>query len=419
MPVNTHWLGTAQAVAQVNRVTPGGTIASGSTFTITINGKTVTHTAAGAESVATVVTGLYNQFIACNEPEFQEITATDTGGSGYLTLTGKTPGVPFTQTSTAGGSGAPTCVTSTPTVCSGPNFWNVGANWSAGAAPANSDTVTITGGVPIKYGLNASGVTGLIVTIRDVTRTFQLGLPPQTTYYEYRDQSLTTAGGTFNIDAPDCGLIRLNFGSTAATVNCHAVGSRAVSNMPALTLVGTHPANAFNLFGGDIGIAVRPTETSVVATLRVGTADPNAAGGLFGAGGSGAKIEVGPSVTVTAAVVQSGECQTESPTGTLTVEGGVLTARGSASITTATVRDAGALRHESTGTITTLTVGPGGTIDFGEDFRPRTVTNCTLHKGAAVKDPAGSVTWTNPIAMKCRLADVTLDVGSNRNIAVS
>lgn len=424
MPSNIHWLGTAQAVAQVNRVTPGGTVAAGSTFTITINGKSITYTAVGADAVATIVTELFTRFAACQEPEFLEINARDTGASGYLTLTAKVAGVPFTVTSSAGGSGSPTCSTTTPTANSGPNVISVGANYSGGSAPGNSDTVTFTGSVPALYDLGAlSAVTGLVIIIRDVTSTFRIGLPPENvggkTYYEYRPQSLTTAGGTVTIDAPQCGLIRLNFGASAATVNCYRTGSRAVSNLPALTLVGTHPANAFNLFGGDVGIAMRPTETSVVAALKVGTANPDAAGGLFGAGGSSAKVAIGAGVTVTAATVQSGSVDSESSIGTLTAEGGVVTTRGATTITTANVRDAAQLAHESTGTITTLNLGPKGKFDKGDDYRPNTVTNCTVYEGAVINDPAGSVTWTNGIALKCRVKKADIDVGNNRTLSVA
>jgi hypothetical protein len=70
------------------------------------------------------------------------------------------------------------------------------------------------------------------------------------------------------------------------------------------------------------------------------------------------------------------------------------------------------VRYKSGGTHTLATIYSGGELDFRQDLKPRTGTDTTLHKGATLRDPAQTVTFTNPIAIACELADVTLDLGN-------
>src|ERR1700677_3805662 len=97
------WRGDAAAVAQVDVITPAS-VAAGNTFSITINSKTVSYTTA-AGTVADVCTGLATALEASTIAEFQEIAWT-TDGASTITATANTPGVPFTQTSSASGGTA-------------------------------------------------------------------------------------------------------------------------------------------------------------------------------------------------------------------------------------------------------------------------------------------------------------------------
>src|SRR5262245_16386044 len=120
--------GDAPAVAQVNTLTPGSVSVS-DTFTMTINGKGITYTAAVA-TVADVTAGLADALTNSTIGEFKELTGAD--GTTVFTLTASKPGVPFTQTSSSVGG---TLSTSTTTANSGPNNWDVAANWSTGSVP--------------------------------------------------------------------------------------------------------------------------------------------------------------------------------------------------------------------------------------------------------------------------------------------
>lgn len=91
------WRGDAPAVAQVVTVTPAN-VESGDVFSLAMNGKSVSVTAATA-SASAVVDSLAAAITASSHPEFAEITAIASGG--VLTLTANTAGVPFTVTGSA------------------------------------------------------------------------------------------------------------------------------------------------------------------------------------------------------------------------------------------------------------------------------------------------------------------------------
>ena len=96
------WRGDAPAVAQVVTVTPSN-VEIGDVFALTMNGKTVSVTAAAA-SAAAVASALAAAISATDLPEFQELTATASGG--VLTLTANTAGVPFVVTGSASNGSA-------------------------------------------------------------------------------------------------------------------------------------------------------------------------------------------------------------------------------------------------------------------------------------------------------------------------
>jgi hypothetical protein len=406
-----YFTGAAPAVAQVTTVEVTAYDAA-TTYKVAVNQSYVTAVAEG--SITATAAELADDWNASTSAELAQITASNS--SGTITFTADTAGVPFTVTpSVSGGTGTIGSATAV-TAASGPNFFTTAANWSGGTAPANSDTLTVAGDVPpIKYGLSTS-LTGITLTIRDVSRDFQLGLPPVNSssgygeYPEYLTQSLTLDGATsITVDAPNCGLIRIATGSTSATLTCYATGTPVDDSIPALTWTGAHGSNVVNLFGGSVGLGVRPTETVTVATLRVGSNTSSNVG-----------VEVGSGSTLTSVTVAGGTLESQSTAATLVVHGGTVVLRGAAASTTATVRANGVLKHQSSGTLATLNAGPTGTVDFKDDIRSRTVTTCNVYSGARIYDPLGTVTWTNGLAFsQAGLGDVTLDVGAGRTLKVS
>ena len=392
-----------------------GTYDAASTYKLAVNQRYVSVIAEG--DATQTAAGLIELWNAETNPEMSEITASSSGVS--VTLTGDVEGTPFTATLTvSGGTGSVTAFSNTQEA-TGPHSIHLAANWSGNATPGNSDTLHFTGNIPpVKWHCDQlSSVTGLTVYIYDVPRSFYLGLPPVNNtngiaeYPEYRPQYATFKGATLiQIDAPDCGMIRINSGSAASvTLNCNSTGSPLVENLPALTFVGAHASNLVNIGGGSVGIAVRPTETATIVTMKV-------ANNLQ----SNANVEVGIGSTLTTVTVAGGTLETQSGCTTLTAHGGSVITRNSAAITTANVRADGHLTHKSSGTIGTLNAGPAGHVDFRQDIRARTVTTCNAYSGTEILDSLGTVTWSNGIVLQqCGLGDVTIDVGSNRTIGIT
>ena len=65
-----------------------------------------------------------------------------------------------------------------------------------------------------------------------------------------------------------------------------------------------------------------------------------------------------------------------------------------ATATTITIR-AGTCFYKSSGTLTTLVVTGGGTMDLRQDNRARTFANVALYEGFSFQDPLATVTPTN------------------------
>lgn len=128
------WRGDAQSVAQVNTITVGGTAAATQVYSVTINLKTISYTAIGGDTNSTIAAALRALLAASTIPEFAEVTWTVL--TTVITAASKTVGVPFTNTSSATGTG--TLVTATTTANTGKYNWDDPDNWSEGRIPAGA-----------------------------------------------------------------------------------------------------------------------------------------------------------------------------------------------------------------------------------------------------------------------------------------
>lgn len=118
--------------------------------------------------------------------------------------------------------------------------------------------------------------------------------------------------------------------------------------------------------GGAVGVAMRPGETTTVATLRI-------------LEGSGHRVIVGNGVTLTTLHVYGGDVELKSATTTIIVYEGTLTTQGIGAITTLTERG-GTVVASSTGTITTFHLY-GGTLDLRQSGVARTITTLNKYPG--------------------------------------
>jgi trimeric autotransporter adhesin len=388
---DNRWLGRAKDVAAIFTVTPGGTIGT-ETFTITLNGKSITYTAVGGDLVADVVDGLLAAWNVADDDfaEFAELTSSDS--STHLTLTAVTKGVEFTTshlTSTASGAG--TLVTALTTTATGKNWWNNINNWSAGTVPANTEDIFLDyNDVDILYGLDASAVTVASLNIH-ATYTGRIGLPVNNDggYTEFRDDYLQISATTTDVgkgDGDGSGRLKINYGSNVATINIHKTSESETDDAPAFIFLGTHADNAIELADGTAGLAVYGDETGTLKTITQ----------------TGGRLTVGDGATL------NGAGSTWDQTGgesviynanmlTVNIHGGTMLTQGSGTITTLTIDAGGRFNLESTGTITTANVY--GLIDCTVDQSARTITTLTLYPRGGVVDPGQSITVTNGFAI--------------------
>lgn len=406
------WRGDAQAIAQVNTITPAS-VGIGNTFTVTINGKSVTYTAAAA-TVADVVNGLLALLNASQIAEFLEVTWTANGTSN-LVATAATAGIPFTQTSSASG-GTATLTTATTTTSSGPADLGVAANYSTGALPTNGDDLYFENtSNPCLYNLNA--LSAVTLNSLNVRSTFTgssaaIGLPLNNAngYYEYRPTYLAVGATTINLfggsGGAGAGRIKINTGTVQTAINVFFTGSQLEAGIPVFLWKGTNASNVATIYKGTVGVAFFDGESATLATLRVAY--------ISNVNGD-AVVTCGAGATLTTITQDGGSLTTNSNVTTLNQNAGSWIPNGAA--TTGTLKQTGgATDYRSSGTITTLT-GFGGSFDASKNPVGFTVTNATLYKGYSYSDPNKVVTWTNPAAIQCALNDLTnFNIGTGFNL---
>lgn len=382
------WVGRAGAVRQVSPFTLGGTVAVGSTFTVTVNGRAVTVTATGT-SAADAAADLA---LACQGAEeyaeFQEL-AWEAAGA-VLTVTGPEDGSPFTVAVSAGGSGSPTVTPGTVVTGTGPNYWSNATNWAEAAVPATGDDVVVGSGPSILHGLDQSGVTLASIT---VTSGFpagaSIGLPDRNPagYAEYRGTRLQIKATLVRLESAS-ERVRLNLLNAASTVTVDGTG-RAVTGEFAADLLANHSSTVVRVNAGQVGLAAGANETATVGTVRVAYRDRRP---------SDVVAELGPGLTITTLEQTGGDVTLRCAITTVTREGGTFTRLGSGTVTTLDNRG-GRVNDYGTGTITTLE--QGATYNR-RGLAPLTVTTARLYPGSAgdpagTSDPAGTITWTNPV----------------------
>ncbi len=398
MPSNCVWRGDSPALAQANTVTPA-TVAIGNTFTLTINGKAITFTATVA-TVANVTAGLAAAVLATTIPEFLELVPLDIGTA--LVLTGPADGTPFTQTSAAAGGGA-TLVTSTTTAPLSPHDWSLAANWSTGAVPVTGDSVYLQFSASgIFFGLAQSAVT-LAAIYQDSTYTGELGLAKYNKgqgapYREYRPTELAISftlgyfgmGGGSPFAGSGSGRTQINAGSVQFTANIISTGQPSEAGWPALVLRGTHASNAINGQQGNVGVAMSAAEAATLLTVKIGYLDQPA---------TDFNLTIGDGATLSSCTItqNGGTLRLASNLSSILMNGGSLTTLETAAVTTLNVQK-GHVSHESSGTITTFTVGAAGALDFARAPAACTATNGTVQGGGTLNDPNRRVTYSNPIS---------------------
>lgn len=410
-----RWTGGAKKTAQVRAQTLTA-YDTATTYTVTIGNKTISSAGTGG-TVTTTAAALVTLLNASTEPEFSEITWSNS--SGTLIGTADNAGRAFTFAVTVSGGTGTVGAASNTTANSGPNDAGLAANYDTNALPTAADDLYIDStDVSLLYNLDA--LTAVALTSLTVGQNFTgyIGLPKintdgSTAYPEYRQDYFQIQATTVTIgNGPGTGTGRIkidNRSGTAATVNVLNTGSPAETGLEAFLWKGTNAANVVNVFKGSVGIAAYPGETATVATLRIGDEG----------GANDASVRATVGVTLTTVNQYAGTVELNSAATTINLLGGDLTVRGTGAVTTITIDNGASLSYTSTGTITTLTVGPSSSVVF--DDRAKTITNkVSLYSGSTFTDDAGILTLSAGFqTVRCRLEDVSLSLGVNRSYTVS
>lgn len=368
-----RWVGNAASVSDLWTIVLSGTVTS-QTYTLTINGKSLSYTSTGGDTVATILAilvTLWNQTSPSNPPEFQELVASGVGTVGALTgmiITGKTPGNPSTISVATGGAATFTITNTTP--ATGPNDFANAQNWSGGVAPANSDTLVYdNGSVDCLFNLTTT-LTGIVVIVNP-GYSGKIGLPfinanSQVQYAEYRTTSLTLAGGTVTINAPLIQRCNVAFGAHLATVRVLATGQRLDKYTPVVLLIGGNGSSELDITKGDVATSnyLGTTADFPVVNTSFSTNAPSDVTLNCGAGTTlGVLNQNGGHVTIQSAVT----------TATLEQAGGVLTIQDGSATTVKAMN--GTVNVNTTGTIATIDLYNSATLNFDSDTRAKTVTN--------------------------------------------
>jgi hypothetical protein len=430
-----RWTGGALPLAQIETITIANTWAANDTLTVTCNGRdivltigtTATTTQVATElaaALASTTTALGTGYSVTergpNIAEFREFCSGDTvpvASGSTVVLTGKTKGKPFTISVSESTAGSGTVSTTTTRAATGPNHFDNVDNWSGGSVPVDSDDIVFdSGNVDCLYQISQSSVSPASITITQ-GYTGKIGLArinqddTSYPYPEYRSQYLalgTTADGVNQAltigggDGTGSSRIKIDSGSGQCTAVILNSGTPELTGTPAILWKGTHASNTLSISKGSLGVAFYAGETATVATLNVGYRT-NQAGDVTATIGSG--------TTLTTVNQSGGTLETNSAITTANLRGGTWSHMAGA-VTTANL-DGGSCRYRATATLTTAVVGVAE-LDFRQDPRSRTVTNCDLNKGATLRDPVNTVTFTNGIDLnRCTTNDVTLDLRSH------
>lgn len=413
------WIGGAEATTQVTDWVFGGTWEADDVITVTMGTRSISMVA-GSTTIETIVDALLVVLQASTLPEFTEVTWSKVS-TNQITGTAVTAGIPFvatfTTTETGGGSADSQTINSTDssagvddTACTGPNHADNAQNWTGSTLPVNSDTIVFADSdVDCLYGLTGlSSLTG--ITLKQyMSYTGDLGLPTYNdagNYFEYRQRYLQLTGATLVElglgEGPGSPRFMVDFQATAFTANTYDAGPPSSGEEVATFLKGTHTSNVLTINKGRVGLAIYPGEASALATLNVGyREDP--AGDSY--------VVCGAGVTALTTINQSGGvCHTETNSTTLTMTDGEHVRKGTSTLTTLNL-DNGAVRYNSSGTLSTANVGSGGNLDLRQDSRAVTISQLNLNERSEYHDPIGRATLSaGADFLRCTPADTTFDV---------
>lgn len=390
------WIGDGRPVAQVDTLTPGGTIETDDIFNVTLGDRTgAKHTlsvAAGGTAAADVVDAIVAEAAALKTAgiaPWDDVTVADAGNT--ATITGDTAGEPFlaTETTTEAGGGAAddqTFAVATTTEVLGTHIYNDPENWSTQAIPAADDDPIIPADATSDiYGFDDTSVS---LDDFDVENGCTINIGSHAWPLKVTANESVTLGGVGNI------FLYIGTGTTITVVNAGKASSPGAYK---LRLSGA--ASVLNLDAGprtriDVGDGIEGTGSFTTINHMSGDVI----------------LRVGVSCTTLNS--NAGSLRNLSLAATVDVDGGKVFQKGLAG-TKINIKT-GSMEYHSTGTCPEVEIWGQGYLDCSKNLSARTFTQLKGHKNARIDDLEETITLTNGYqAIDCSPGELRFNLGRN------
>jgi hypothetical protein len=413
---NPAFQGTADETAQVITITVGGTWEANDKAKVTLfdeaGGSLQISTPAGSTVIATICTTLAAALNASTDARFAAVTWAATTTT--VTGTADTAGVPIYCSVLATESDDTAADSQTLSVAvtiasSGPNDWNVDANWSTGAKPAAADTAYIdaTAASTILYGLyQTTGLTLLssitLAQLKIEKGHKQIGtlLDALCIKYNFLDYGQDPADGSSTASAQICNLRPGNVAVAGTIYSTRDVGS---GGRPPLQIDVDNASATFIVKGSSkVGFATGVSgETSTCGTIT--TKDT-------------AQVTCGVGLTLTTLNPEGGRTTLNAGATTISYGVGEVIVRGAGDITT--VNAGGVFEWDSSGTLATYN-GHGSSL--GKFWRG-TVSDAQIYGkdcrvDASVSGIPRNCTFTNGIDTLAGATSAQVNFGDNVKVS--
>lgn len=436
-----RWISGAAAVAQVDKLTLGGTWEATDILITTLTGEDGSTQSVTTVAGSTVIATARNTHLAALQASTLSLFAAitwATSSTDAITATAKVAGVPFyltaATTETGGGAADDQTYAWTSTAAnSGPYDFNTAANWSTGAIPVDGDDVYFEGPSSTAnciYGLYAAKRTDTDIQLASLNQnqnyTGWIGQATIPLQISAAEVNIGTGTGTGS------GRVNLDLGSTVASAIMifNTAPTAADAGLKPVRIKCNNASTTITVRKGNVDVAGNHAgETTVVGDISVG----------FGStGDAGIAVNVNPGVTFTNYHQAAGANKVtpaatatliESAGGTLAVlsdhtmtsvkvTGGTTEVQGTGAIGTVAIGAKGTANLLASGAITNL--NNAGVADFRGSSAARTVANVKLYTGSKLYAEQSVITFTAGIDLvECALADVVLQLGSNLTLTPS
>jgi len=263
--------------------------------------------------------------------------------------------------------------------------WATAANWSPSGVPASTDNVYLeNSSQSVLVGLDQSAVA---LGSLNIAQSFTGAIGTAAAYLQI-SATLVNIGYHFGPgEAAGSSLLKLDLGTTAATIIVFNGGISADTTRPAIRLKYVNAATTLEVRKGEVGVAIETGEVSTGSVINVGYVN-NIEGD--------ANVYIGSGVTLATLTKKGGFAMLRSAATAVVNYAGELITEGSGAIATLTAKGGNVISN-STGTITNCLSNEKGTIDFTKSAQPRTVTNCTIDDEGSIKADPAVITFTNKV----------------------